>query len=77
MPDQGIVHVLDRILDYEEFGVDVSEHGSLYPTASTTGLILPNPDSRYFSVGTIGVDQRKDYARRRGLTLDQLSVFLL
>ncbi|WP_302988408.1 methionine synthase [uncultured Muribaculum sp.] len=76
MPDQGIVHVLDRILDYEEFGIDVSEHGSLYPTASTTGLILPNPDSRYFSVGTIGVDQRKDYARRRGLTLDQLSVFL-
>lgn len=76
LPDQSLVHLLDRVLDYRTLGIAVTEHGALSPSASTTGLILPNPDSRYFSVGHIGADQRADYARRRVMTAEQLEQFL-
>lgn len=76
LPDQSLVHLLDHVLDYRTLGIDVTEHGALSPSASTTGLILPNPGSRYFNVGHIGADQRSDYARRRGMTVEQLEQFL-
>ncbi|MCM1021878.1 MAG: methionine synthase [Muribaculum sp.] len=76
LPDQSLVFVLDRLLKYNEMDIALTEHGALSPSATTTGLILPNPDSRYFSVGVIGDDQRADYARRRGMSTNDLAVFL-
>jgi 5-methyltetrahydrofolate--homocysteine methyltransferase len=46
------------------------------PAASVSGLIFANPSSRYFSVGRIGRDQARDYARRRGLALAEVERWL-
>jgi 5-methyltetrahydrofolate--homocysteine methyltransferase len=56
--------------------VTVTEHGAMAPAASTTGVIISHPDSSYFMVGPIDETQRKDYAERRGMTLDELKKYL-
>ncbi len=76
LPDQSIVHLLDRLLHYGELGVAVTEHGALSPSATTTGFIIPLAESRYFSVGKIGADQFADYAARRGFSAEQMATFL-
>ena len=48
----------------------------MYPHASVSGLMLAHPAARYFAVGKIGDDQLHDYARRRGMTVEQMRKFL-
>ncbi|MDE5807169.1 MAG: methionine synthase [Muribaculaceae bacterium] len=76
LPDQSLVFLLDEMLDYTSMGIKVTEHGALSPSATTTGLIIAHPDSRYFEVGPLSEDAREDYAKRRGLSLDRLIPFL-
>jgi 5-methyltetrahydrofolate--homocysteine methyltransferase len=76
LPDQSLIFVLDKVLKYAEIGVTVTEHGAMAPAASTTGVIISHPDSSYFMVGPIDETQRKDYAKRRGMTLDELKKYL-
>jgi hypothetical protein len=35
-----------------------------------------HPKSRYFKVGKIGEDQLKDYAKRKGMAVEEISIFL-
>ncbi|MCC8036594.1 MAG: methionine synthase [Bacteroidales bacterium] len=76
LPDQSLIFVTDKALKYSELGIQVTENGAMWPTASTTGLFIAHPDSRYHYLGSIGADQRRDYAHRRSLPLDTLSRFL-
>ena len=46
------------------------------PHASVSGLMLSHPAARYFAVGKIGEDQLEDYARRRGLPVEQARKYL-
>ena len=39
------------------------------PTASVSGLYFSHPRAAYFGTGKIGRDQVEDYARRKGMTL--------
>ena len=48
----------------------------MHPHASVSGLMLAHPAARYFAVGRIGNDQLEDYARRRGLPVDEIRKFL-
>ncbi|MCM1093674.1 MAG: methionine synthase [Lachnospiraceae bacterium] len=76
MPDQSLIFELDKVLDYASVGITLTEHGAMAPAASTTGLIISHPDSRYFMLGEIGEDQLEDYARRRGMMVDDLRAYL-
>lgn len=76
MPDQSLIFELDRLIDIRSIGIQITENGAMKPAASTSGLMLAHPDSRYFMVGPIGYDQCADYARRRGITLEALSHLL-
>ncbi|MCC8177130.1 MAG: methionine synthase [Bacteroidales bacterium] len=76
LPDQSLIFITDKALKYNELGIQVTENGAMWPTASTTGLFIAHPDSRYHYLGAIGADQRRDYAHRRSLPLDTLSRFL-
>lgn len=67
LPDQSLVFVLDKILDYDSIGLHPTETGALNPCASTTGLIIAHRDARYFVLGKIGDDQRADYLKRHPL----------
>ena len=61
-----------RLLRAEDaIGVGLTENFAIRPGASVAGLYFGSPDSRYFSVGTIGRDQLEDYARRRGISITE------
>lgn len=76
MPDQSLVHEAAKFIDYPSAGISTTEHGALYPQASTTGFFIIRPEARYFVVGRIGPDQLADYAGRRGLSVEELAPYL-
>ncbi|MDE5790184.1 MAG: methionine synthase [Muribaculaceae bacterium] len=76
LPDQSLVFILDELLDYSSMGIEVTEHGALSPSATTTGLIIAHPASRYFEAGPLSDASRRDYGKRRGLSPEQLTKFL-
>jgi 5-methyltetrahydrofolate--homocysteine methyltransferase len=48
----------------------------MWPTASVSGLYFAHPEARYFSVGRVGRDQVEDYARRKGLGVEEAERWL-
>lgn len=72
LPDQTLVYETDKILHYADLGITLTENGALSPSATTTGFIFASPEARYFEVGPIGEKQFADYARRRGMTIEDL-----
>jgi 5-methyltetrahydrofolate--homocysteine methyltransferase len=43
----------------------------MWPAAAVSGWYFSHPAARYFGVGKIGADQLEDYARRKGVSIDQ------
>lgn len=76
LPDQSVNFLIDRLLDLSRIGIRLTENGAIHPHASVSGLMLAHPAARYFAVGRIGHDQLEDYARRRGLPLEEMKKFL-
>ena len=76
LPDQSVNFILDELLDMKQIGIHLTENGMMQPHASVSGLMLAHPASRYFSVGKIDEEQLKDYATRRGMTVDEMRRFL-
>lgn len=72
MPDQTMIKETTEILPYHELGIQITENGAMYPTASVSGIYLANPSSKYFSIGEIGDDQLEDYAKRRGESFERM-----
>ena len=70
LPDQSINFLLKQI------GITITENGAMHPHASVCGMIFAHPASHYFAVGKIGEDQLKDYARRRGMSVEVMRKFL-
>lgn len=76
LPDQSVNFLLDQLLDMSQVGIVLTEHGAMKPHASVCGLMLAHPAARYFSVGKIGEDQLVDYARRRGMLVEEMRKYL-
>lgn len=76
LPDQSVNFLIDRLLNLSRIGIRLTENGAMHPHASVSGLMLAHPAARYFAVGRIGNDQLEDYARRRGLPVDEIRKFL-
>lgn len=76
MPDQSLVLLFDRLLNYESLDIETTQNGALFPSSTTTGLFILHPDARYFSVLPVGDNQRRDYIGRRGFTSEQADTFL-
>ena len=68
LPDQLLNYTLDKLLDMSQIGVRLTENGAMYPTATVSGIYIAHPESQYFMIGNIDVEQMKDYARRRNLS---------
>lgn len=60
----------------ERTGITLTENFAMYPTASVSGLYFAHPDSYYFGVDKIGRDQVEDYARRKGMPVEEVERFL-
>jgi 5-methyltetrahydrofolate--homocysteine methyltransferase len=75
-PDHTLKAPLFTLLHAEHAGVSLTEHFAMLPAASVSGLYFANPDARYFMVGRIGHDQLADYARRKGVTVEEAERWL-
>jgi 5-methyltetrahydrofolate--homocysteine methyltransferase len=76
-PDHTEKEILFRLLDSErQIGVSITESYAMWPASSVSGFYFAHPDSRYFGVGTINADQVEDYARRKGIGLEDAEKWL-
>ena len=48
----------------------------MWPAAAVSGWYFWRPEAQYFGVGKLGQDQVEDYARRKGLTLEEAERWL-
>jgi 5-methyltetrahydrofolate--homocysteine methyltransferase len=71
-PDHSEKFKLFDLLGASQIGMSLTEHAAMLPAASVSGLYFGHPQARYFSVGRVGEDQVANYARRKGVSLDQV-----
>ncbi len=57
-------------------GIMLTESLAMYPASSVCGWYFSNPQSKYFGVGKIDQDQLKDYAARKGMSIDDATRWL-
>ncbi len=57
-------------------GIEMTESLAMNPPASVCGWYLAHPGSHYFGLGKIQRDQLEDYARRKGMTLEEAEKWL-
>ena len=76
-PDHTEKATLWRLLDVERnVEMKLTESFAMYPTAAVSGCYFSHPDSRYFAVGKIDLDQVQNYASRKGMTLEDAQRWL-
>ncbi|MFZ9050617.1 MAG: vitamin B12 dependent-methionine synthase activation domain-containing protein, partial [Steroidobacteraceae bacterium] len=76
-PDHTEKATLWRLLDAERAtGIRLTESFAMYPTASVSGWYFAHPEARYFAVGQVGLDQVRDYAARKGVSLAEAERWL-
>ncbi|MFE2755308.1 methionine synthase [Actinosynnema sp. NPDC059335] len=75
-PDHSEKRDLFELLGAERVGLALTDSFAMTPAAAVSGLIFAHPASRYFTVGRIGRDQVEDYARRRGMAVEEVERWL-
>jgi len=60
----------------ENAGITVTENFAMYPAAAVSGFYLSHPQAKYFAIGKIDKDQASDYAKRKGLALNEAERWL-
>ena len=76
-PDHTEKATLWRLLEVEErTGICITESFAMWPGSSVSGLYFAHPASQYFGVGRIDRDQVQDYARRKGLSVEEVQRWL-
>jgi 5-methyltetrahydrofolate--homocysteine methyltransferase len=80
-PDHEDKLTLFRLIDPKNLtGIVLTDTLAMHPGASVAGLYFAHPESRYFQVGRVSEEQIKDYARRRGVSIQhaekQLATYL-
>lgn len=75
-PDHTEKPTLFKLLDAEKSGVKLTESMAMYPTASVSGWYFAHPESKYFGLGKIADDQVSDYAKRKGMSLEDAERWL-
>jgi 5-methyltetrahydrofolate--homocysteine methyltransferase len=72
-PDHTEKHTLFALLGASErTGVILTEGLAMVPTASVSGMYFAHPQARYFAVGRLAEDQIEDYARRKGMSRQEV-----
>ncbi|MCX6380568.1 MAG: methionine synthase [Armatimonadetes bacterium] len=57
-------------------GITLTESFAMYPGSSISGFYIGHPESRYFPVGKIARDQIEDYAKRKGISVQEAERWL-
>ena len=76
-PDHTEKIKLFQLLDAtENIGVELTENLAMNPPASVCGWYIAHPQSHYFGLGKIGRDQLENYAKRKGMTIEEAERWL-
>jgi 5-methyltetrahydrofolate--homocysteine methyltransferase len=75
-PDHSLKLRLFDLLGARAIGMALTESFAMTPPASVSGLYLSHPRARYFNIQRVGQDQVKDYARRMGMSTDEVEKWL-
>ncbi len=75
-PDHLEKTTIFKLLAAEEIGMELTESLAMNPAASVSGYYFAHPQAKYFGLGKIDRDQVEDYARRRGITIDEAEKWL-
>lgn len=76
-PDHTEKPVLFDLLEVEKnTGISLTESNAMYPAASVSGFYFMHPESKYFGLGKIEKDQVTDYAKRKGMSLEEAEKWL-
>ena len=69
--------IIFDLLDAEkEVGIKLTESFAMYPTAAVSGYYFANSESKYFGLGKIEKDQVREYAERKGMSLEEMEKWL-
>lgn len=75
-PDHTEKKLLFELLEAEKVGITLTESYAMYPGAAVSGFYFSNPNSKYFGLGKIEKDQVEDYARRKGMSVQEVEKWL-
>jgi 5-methyltetrahydrofolate--homocysteine methyltransferase len=76
-PEHTEKRTLWQLLDVENnAGIKLTESCAMSPPSAVSGYYFSHPDSTYFGVAEIGRDQASDYAKRKGMTLEEAEKWL-
>jgi len=76
-PDHTEKSKLWQLLDVEKnAGIQLTESFAMWPGASVSGMYFANPEASYFAVDMVTRDQVENYARRKGMTLQEAERWL-
>ena len=76
-PDHSQKPELFRLLNAgQNTGISLTESFAMMPTSAVSGYYFAHPEAQYFGVARIGRDQLEDYAKRRGVSIEQAEKWL-
>ena len=76
-PDHTEKLTIWDLLEVEDkIGVKLTESLAMWPAASVSGYYFANERSKYFGLGKITEDQVKDFAERKGMSLEEAKRWL-
>jgi len=76
-PEHTEKGTLWRLLDVERnIGMQLTESYAMIPPSAVSGLYFAHPQAKYFTVGKINRDQVEDYARRKGMSMEEAEKWL-
>ncbi|HXS37867.1 MAG TPA: methionine synthase [Flavipsychrobacter sp.] len=68
--------LFDLLNATENAGIQLTESLAMYPAASVCGWYFSHPESTYFGIGKIMQDQLEDYAKRKGMSIEEITKWL-
>jgi 5-methyltetrahydrofolate--homocysteine methyltransferase len=76
-PDHTEKLTIWKLLDVEKnTGITLTDSLAMVPTAAVSGLYFSHPQSHYFGIGKINKEQVEDYAKRKGMKLEEAEKWL-
>lgn len=70
------IKLFDLLKATDNAGIQLTESLAMFPGASVCGWYFSHPESNYFGIGKIQKDQLEDYAKRKGMSIEEATKWL-
>ncbi|MEY4330475.1 MAG: hypothetical protein RL609_1223 [Bacteroidota bacterium] len=76
-PDHTEKQTIWKILQPDQtIGLNLTESMAMYPTAAVSGYFFAHPESQYFGIPRMGMDQLEIYAKEKNITIENAQRWL-